>query len=33
MTPTSLAPEQAAYVGMDYDALVLWMVKDASCRR
>ena len=33
MTPTSLAPEQAAHVGMDYDALVLWMVEDASCRR
>jgi len=33
MTPTSLAPEQAAYAGMDYDALVLWMVEDASCRR
>ena len=33
MTPTSLAPEQAAFVGMDYDALVLWMVMDASCRR
>jgi D-alanine-D-alanine ligase len=33
MTQTSLAPEQAAHVGMDYDALVLWMVEDASCRR
>jgi D-alanine-D-alanine ligase len=33
MTPTSLAPEQAAHVGMDFEALVLWMVKDASCRR
>ncbi len=33
MTPTSLAPEQAAHAGMDYDALVLWMVEDASCRR
>lgn len=33
MTSTSLAPEQAAFVGMDYDALVLWMVEDASCRR
>ncbi len=33
MTPTSLAPEQAAYAGMNYDALVLWMVEDASCRR
>ncbi len=33
MTPTSLVPEQAAHVGIDYDALVLWMVKDASCLR
>ncbi len=33
MTPTSLVPEQAAYVGMDYEALVLWMVEDASCPR
>ncbi|WP_374274600.1 D-alanine--D-alanine ligase [Brevundimonas sp.] len=33
MTPTSLAPEQAAHVGMDYPALVRWMVEDASCRR
>lgn len=33
MTPTSLAPEQAAFCGMDYDALVLWMVEDASCLR
>ena len=33
MTPTSLAPEQAAYVGMDYRSLVRWLVEDASCRR
>ncbi len=33
MTPTSLVPEQAGYAGMDFEALVLWMVKDASCRR
>lgn len=33
MTPTSLVPEQAAFVGIDYDALVLWMVEDASCPR
>ncbi len=33
MTPTSLVPEQAAFTGMDYDALVLWMVEDASCLR
>ncbi len=33
MTPTSLAPEQAAHVGMDFDQLVLWILKDASCPR
>ncbi len=33
MTPTSLAPEQAALVGMDYDALVAWMLEDASWPR
>ncbi|MGE3143506.1 MAG: D-alanine--D-alanine ligase [Hyphomonadaceae bacterium] len=33
MTPTSLAPEQAAHVGMTYDALVAWMLEDASCPR
>jgi D-alanine-D-alanine ligase len=33
MTPTSLAPEQAAHRGMDYGALVRWMVEDASCFR
>ena len=33
MTPTSLAPEQAAYVGMDFESLVRWMVEDASCPR
>ncbi len=33
MTPTSLSPEQAAYCGMDYKALVRWMVEDASCPR
>jgi D-alanine-D-alanine ligase len=33
MTPTSLAPEQAAYLGIDFDSLVLWMVEDASCPR
>lgn len=33
MTPTSLAPEQAAFCGMDYDALVAWMIEDASCPR
>ena len=33
MTPTSLVPEQAAYLGMGYDDLVRWMVEDASCPR
>lgn len=33
MTPTSLAPEQAAHTGMDFEELVRWMVEDASCRR
>jgi D-alanine-D-alanine ligase len=33
MTPTSLVPEQAAYVGMSYDALVQWMLEDASWPR
>jgi D-alanine-D-alanine ligase len=30
MTPTSLAPEQAAHIGMDFDRLVQWIVEDAS---
>ncbi|MFT3729512.1 MAG: D-alanine--D-alanine ligase [Terricaulis sp.] len=33
MTPTSLAPEQAAHLGMSYDQLVAWMLEDASCPR
>jgi D-alanine-D-alanine ligase len=33
MTPTSLAPEQAAHRGMSFGALVRWMVEDASCCR
>ena len=33
MTPTSLVPEQAAYIGMSYDDLVLWITEDASCLR
>jgi D-alanine-D-alanine ligase len=33
MTPTSLAPEQAAHLGMEFDRLVLWIVEDASCPR
>ena len=33
MTPTSLAPEQAAAVGIAFSELCAWMVKDASCNR
>ncbi|WP_300376152.1 D-alanine--D-alanine ligase [Henriciella sp.] len=33
MTPTSLVPEQAAYTGMTFEALVSWMIEDASCHR
>lgn len=33
MTPTSLVPEMAAQAGMDFGALVAWMVEDASCGR
>jgi D-alanine-D-alanine ligase len=33
MTPTSLAPEQAAHAGMDFDALVNWILEDASWPR
>jgi len=33
MTPTSLVPEQAAYRGISFDALVAWMIEDASCPR
>ncbi|RYG06796.1 MAG: D-alanine--D-alanine ligase, partial [Caulobacteraceae bacterium] len=33
MTPTSLVPEQAEYVGMSYQDLVRWIVEDASCPR
>lgn len=32
MTPTSLAPEQAAFRGISFDQLVLWMVEDAYGR-
>lgn len=32
MTPTSLAPEQAAHAGHDFPALMRWMVEDALCR-
>ena len=33
MTPTSLAPEQAAYCGITFPDLCAWIVKDASCNR
>ncbi len=33
MTPTSLAPEQAAHVGIDFPQLCSWLVEDASCDR
>lgn len=33
MTPTSLVPEQAAHIGMSFEALVSWMIEDASCQR
>jgi D-alanine-D-alanine ligase len=33
MTPTSLAPEQAAICGVAFPDLCDWLVKDASCNR
>ncbi len=33
MTPTSLVPEQAAYLGISFGALCRWLVEDASCAR
>jgi D-alanine-D-alanine ligase len=33
MTPTSLAPEQAAHIGLSFNDLVKWMLEDASCPR
>ncbi|WP_045386834.1 D-alanine--D-alanine ligase [Falsirhodobacter sp. alg1] len=33
MTPTSLAPEQAAHCGYSFAELCDWLVKDASCNR
>ncbi|MGX9349856.1 D-alanine--D-alanine ligase [Shimia sp. W99] len=33
MTPTSLAPEQAAHLGMSFAQFCAWMVEDASCNR
>ena len=32
MTPTSLVPEQAALMGVDFDRLVLWITEDAYAR-
>jgi D-alanine-D-alanine ligase len=32
LTPTSLLPEQAAHMGMDFPALCAWMVEQATCR-
>ena len=31
MTPTSLVPEQAEYVGLSFNDLVEWMVENALC--
>ena len=33
MTPTSLAPEQAAFCGISFPDLCDWIVRDASCNR
>ena len=33
MTPTSLAPEQAAHLGIGFEELCTWLVEDASCGR
>ncbi|MBI1170640.1 D-alanine--D-alanine ligase [bacterium] len=33
MTPTSLAPEQAAHSGLSFPELCTWIVEDASCNR
>ena len=33
MTPTSLAPEQAAHCGISFAELCAWIVRDASCNR
>ena len=32
LTPTSLLPEQAAHVGINFPSLCAWMVEHASCR-
>lgn len=33
MTPTSLSPEQAGYLGISFEELCAWLVEDASCSR
>ncbi len=33
LTPMSLLPEQAAYLGMSFPQLCTWMVENAACRR
>ncbi len=33
LTATSLAPEQAAHLGISFPELCAWMVEDASCQR
>ncbi|MEZ5796440.1 MAG: D-alanine--D-alanine ligase [Paracoccaceae bacterium] len=33
MTPTSLAPEQAAHCGISFSQLCDWLIRDASCNR
>jgi D-alanine-D-alanine ligase len=32
LTPTSLLPEQAGYIGMNFPQLCAWMVERATCR-
>ena len=32
LTPTSLLPEQAAHLGIDFPRLCAWMVENAACR-
>ncbi len=32
LTPTSLLPEQAAHLGMNFSQLCTWMVENAACR-
>lgn len=31
LTPTSLVPEQAAYIGLSFEDLIVWMVEHAQC--